>query len=312
MQKLKNDVFNLEAIRLLLGLLETHHLGLTAERLGLTIATASRRLESLRQYFDNDLFVVRGRGLQPTPFALSLEEDLRKAERAIVNLTTPRVFTPQTATKNFRIASRGLFESSLNAHLLKAFAKTAPHCTLTHVCRTLTSCEDLMAGKLDFLIGLDLSIAPTLRYCPLFPIEIGILCAKNHPLNRKYQGQAPSLEDLEAYSRIEIRLTTLQRHISFDRKVLGENRTNVMGSTNEPLAALEIVAKTDFIALAPRVGSLAVQDTTDVAWLPLPTSLSTKPVAHTVLMWTEENHRDPANIWLRQLIKAWADQLQAS
>ena len=306
MQNVKNDIFNLQSIRLFLELLDTKHLGMTADRLGLTTATASRRLEALRQYFDDDLFVVRGRGLQPTPFAVSLEENLREAEKAVLSLTAPRAFDPKAAEKNFRLASRGLFESSLNTYLIRELLRSAPRCTLTHVCRTASSYDDLRDGKLDFVIGLDINVPSGLRYCRLFPLEVGVLCSSKHPLVRQYGGRAPTEEDFHKYSRIEIRLNPVLQHLSIDMKVAGVDRGKVVGSTNEPLAATEVVAKTDLLVLTPKVGAVAVGETTDVTWMPLPETLQREAIANAVLVWTEENHRDPTNIWLREHIKSWA------
>lgn len=305
MQKPKPDPFNRQKLRLLIELLQTRHLGNTAERLGMSAASASRKLDALREAFGDPLFITSGRGLMPTPLMLSLEADLRKADQTLENLLSPRAFDPAAAEITFRIAVRGLIESSLIPYLLERLQAEAPHCRLEHTCRAHDSFSLLLSGDLDFVVSPDANVPPMCRHMPVMPVELGVMVRNDHPLVREFGGGAPTLEALKRYPRIATRLSQFGEVRTFDPEVFGDDSTKLLGITNEPLAALVLAAQTDFIVVAPRLG-ISASKSAGVTCLPLPEGLRRPSGRQIVLAWTEEHHQDPANIWMRSLIRDWS------
>lgn len=308
MQNSKNDPFNQTAIRLLLELLTTRHLSLAAQHLGLSISSASRRLDALRTAFTDPLFIVTNRGLVPTPVMLSMEGDLLQANRSLEQLLTPKRFDPATAEKTFHIAIRGLIETSLVLHLIAELGKRAPHCRLEHTSRTSDSFASLLSGKLDFVISTDLNIPPMLRHMPLFPIKLGIMISDKHPLLREFHGQAPTINLLAKQKRVELRVSHVADG-SFDEQIFGNDKANCVVSTNEPILAAEIVSRSELVAVAPQVGVRTAPTASGVTWMPLPKELQRETNINTVLVWSEEHHQDPANIWMRSVIREWTNAL---
>ena len=309
LQKKRNDPFNRMTLQLLLDLLSTRHLGLTSEHLGISAATASRKLDAMREAFGDQLFIVSGRGLVPTPFMLSLEDDIRQADLSIDRLFSPKTFDPASAKITFRIAVRGLVEASLLGYLLSALRREAPHCRLNHTCRTSNSFEKLLAGQLDFVISTDVNVPNMCRYMPIFPIELGILTSQNHPLYQTFKGAAPTIEALNQYERIAIHVSKTG-HQTFDHRVIGLPSERLVMTTNEPLAALEIAQQSEFIVVAPKVGTSCTSDISGVVWMPLPDSLQINTEHSVVLVWSEENHQNPAHIWMRSLIRTWSNEFR--
>ena len=81
-------------------------------------------------------------------------------------------------------------------------------------------------------------------------------------------------------------------------------------TTNEPLAALEIAQQSEFIVIAPKVGTSCTSDISGVVWMPLPDSLQINTEHSVVLVWSEENHQNPAHIWMRSLIRTWSNEFR--
>ena len=305
LQKKRNDPFNRVTLRLLLDLLNTRHLGLTSEHLGISAASASRKLDAMREAFDDPLFIVSGRGLVPTPRMLALEADLKQTDQSLDRLFSPKTFEPSSAKITFRIAVRGLVETSLLGHLLSAIAREAPNCRIDHTCRTADSFEKLLAGELDFVVSTNTIVPNVCRFMPIFPIELGILTSRTHPLYRTFQGQAPTIDALMEFDRIGIQVSKTGKR-TFDERVFGSNTTRLLLTTNEPLAALEIAQQSNFIVIAPKVGTATASDASGVVWMPLPESLRCDDDHKAVLVWSEENHQNPAHIWMRSVIREWS------
>lgn len=76
-----------------------------AEKLGKTPSAVSHALTRLREQVGDPLMVKVGGRMQPSPFALTLIEDVRPILRSIQRVVSPpRPFDPGTTTRTFRIA----------------------------------------------------------------------------------------------------------------------------------------------------------------------------------------------------------------
>ncbi len=221
----------------------------------------------------------------------SLEADLKQADLSLDRLFAPKEFAPASAKITFRVAVRGLVEASLLGFLLATLRREAPYCRLSHTCRTGDSFEKLLAGQLDFVVSTDVNVPHMCRYMPIFPIELGILTSKHHPLFETFKGAAPTVEALNHYDRIAIHVSKTG-HQTFDSRVVGLDPERLIMTTNEPLAALEIAQQSDFIVIAPKVGTSSTSNASGVVWMPLPEELQVDDEHSAVLVWSEENHSD--------------------
>ena len=308
-RKSEIDPFNRELLDFLLDLYETRKMTQSAKNLGMSQAAASRALEKLRQTFSDQLFVANGHGMEPTVLMQGLLEDLRNARRALERLTEPRTFDPSTTSRVFRIASRGLVEPCLLSYLVQRVAKEAPGAKLEHIYRAEDSFDALLAGDLDFVVSTDLAIPPMLHCLPLFPIELGVMVAKHHPLLKQYGTESPSLADFLQYRRIGLKITPTLESATFDRQVFGEaGQKAVIAQTDEPLAMVSVIAETNAMMVAPRAGVEFVARYFNVTWMPLPKSVAIpNKVGRSVLVWGERRHTDEGHIWVRSLFRDWIE-----
>ncbi len=135
------------------ALLDTRNTARAAERLGLSQPAASAALARLRDYFQDDLLVLKGRRMYPTPLAETLLPRIRQCLRdADAVIATTSQFDPATAERRFRIVSSDYVIAAILAPLAQATATTAPgvHLHLTLVDET--AAEQVRRGEADLII----------------------------------------------------------------------------------------------------------------------------------------------------------------
>jgi DNA-binding transcriptional LysR family regulator len=136
------------------ALLETGSVSAAARRLHRSQPAVSRMLGRLRDRFDDPLFVPHGRGLAPTPRALSLRGPLKLSLSEVQQLLSPpRAFDPMRDRAHFRIVSSdyaavaliGAVASWMHAHAPKVRISLLP---------VIGDPESLMAsGEADIMFG---------------------------------------------------------------------------------------------------------------------------------------------------------------
>ena len=170
-------------------------------------------------------------------------------------LCEPAVFDPETTQRVFRIASRGLVEPSLLTYPVSRFMREASKAKLEHIYRSEDSFGALVTGELGAVVSTDIAVPPSLHCLPLFPIELGVMISKHHPLVTASRGKAPALVQLLAYRRIGLKVSPNAESSTFDRQVFGEEgKDALIAETDEPLAMVSVVAETDAVMVAPKAG----------------------------------------------------------
>lgn len=135
-------------------LLEVRNVSRAAERLGLSQSALSAALARLRDYFQDDLLVIDGRRMHPTPYAEQIVGSVRSCLTATDTLlASSRSFDPSTATRTFRIISSDYVVAAVLVHLSQQLARTAPSITLEFILPDEASTERFHRGELDLMIG---------------------------------------------------------------------------------------------------------------------------------------------------------------
>ena len=149
--------FDLNLLVIFEALISECHVSRAAEKVFLSQSAMSHALNRLRSYLNDPLLVRTENGLQPTPRALAMLPDVRKALQLIDRTLLPtEVFTAQTSQRTFCIASTDYFESVVFPDLVSYLQATAPHIRL-HI--EMIS-EDASSSKLenhqvDLVVGMD-------------------------------------------------------------------------------------------------------------------------------------------------------------
>lgn len=134
-------------------LLETRSVSRAADRLNLSQPAISAALARIRQYFGDDILVMRGKRMYPTAFAETLLPRIRQALRDIDGiLATSITFDPATSQRIFRLIASDYIIAALIVPLVKRLAELAPNLRLDIAAPEADSQSLLESGKIDLMI----------------------------------------------------------------------------------------------------------------------------------------------------------------
>lgn len=158
-----------------------------ADRLGMTQSAVSHALARLRGLFDDQLFLRRPFGVEPTRRARELAPRLEAIVRlARETLAEPERFEPASSTREFRLTGLDFATALVGPRLIKRCRRSAPNVRLAF--RALVREEALRAlaeGEADVAIGharrrrlADVAIEP------LVEEPYRVAARQNHPMIR--------------------------------------------------------------------------------------------------------------------------------
>lgn len=270
-------------------------------RLGLSPSAMSRTLSRLRIATGDQLLVLAGRSLVPTPYAEQISERVHELARNARAVLQPASNTLSVATleRTFTIRANDGFVELIGVSLMAAITQTAPHVKIRFVSKPDKDARPLREGMIDLEVGVIGTAAPELRTRVLFRDRFVGICRAKHPLLTK---------------------VTAQRYASFQHVVVSRKR-QYSGPVDDALGqqglsrtiamvvltyanAMQIVRHSDLIGLVPQscldsdllgghAGSMDVQQFE----LPVKT-----PEIKVSAIWHPRLHADPAHRWLRDTI----------
>jgi DNA-binding transcriptional LysR family regulator len=130
-------------------------LTVVADRLGLTQSAISHSLRRLRRAFDDELFMRRPFGVEPTQRALEIAERVERIillSREVVGAA--QTFDPSSSERLFRIAGADQQIVLFAPTLIKSLRREAPSIRLSFLPQTRKDALKALAdGELDVAIG---------------------------------------------------------------------------------------------------------------------------------------------------------------
>ncbi|KUF11723.1 LysR family transcriptional regulator [Pseudoponticoccus marisrubri] len=146
---------DLTVLLIFLALMRTRKASDVAGELGLTNSSISHTLRRLREVFEDELFLRRPHGLEPTAFAVQIEPSIRAAVDAIQSaLSGPTKFNPAMAEITLRVSASDREIATLLPRAMANIRHDAPGIRLS--VRSLTRSDSLRAladGTLDLALG---------------------------------------------------------------------------------------------------------------------------------------------------------------
>ncbi|MBC2664169.1 LysR family transcriptional regulator [Novosphingobium flavum] len=135
------------------ALMETRSTSRAAERIGISQPAASAALGRLREYFGDELLVVQGKRMYPTPLAESLLPEVRACLRSAESvLSMPVEFAPERSDRLFRVNASDYVAATILAPLARHLAQAAPGVRI-HVSLSDEHAEGrLRRGEIDLLV----------------------------------------------------------------------------------------------------------------------------------------------------------------
>lgn len=282
------------------ALLYEKSVSLAADRLCLSQSATSSALSRLREYFDDELLVRKGRSMVLTARGHELIGPVRNVLDEIQNsIVSSPEFNPSESDRSISIMTSDYSTEVLLAEALAELKQIAPNMTfrISSISENVNSIEQLERGVCDMLITLTELRTEKHPCVPLFSDDFVVLCAEDNP-------HVGDTIDLGTYLRLGHIITEFgnTRMPSFEGLMLKQNQwhRNVEISVGNFLSVPLLVRGTDRIATVHR--RLAKRFT---SWLPLRTVELPFEMPNISIgaIWHRSAENDPGMIWLVEQLK---------
>jgi DNA-binding transcriptional LysR family regulator len=237
----------------------------------------------------------------PTPFARSIEGPVRSALGTIERtLSESGRFDPASSSRTFRIGLRDVLERAALPTLAQAIGSAAPYVDVVSARLDRRRLEqELVSGALDVALDVLLPLSVQVRHERVLVDRLVVVARRNHPALRRLKGRTWDLPTYLAQEHIQV--SARRSGLSIEDmalRPLGMSR-RVRLRCQSHGAACQVAGQTDLIATIPESYAAAVGIGT-VRTLPLDVE---GLALETYLYWPEKSDRDPANVWLRDMLR---------
>ncbi|HEU0231237.1 MAG TPA: LysR family transcriptional regulator [Burkholderiaceae bacterium] len=274
-----------------------------ARRVGLSTSAMSRTLGRLREVTGDPLLVRAGRHMVLTPYAQAIRERARNAVLETQSLLRPAMseLDLPALDRVFALRANEGFIEVFGPSLIAAVAEVAPNVCLRFTPKLEKDSRYLREGLADLEIGVVHNMGPEIRIQALFRDHFVGVVRAGHPLLAE---SAVTTERYLSYGHVVASPRGLSRDYADDALAdMGLARKVVSVVPGFP-TALSVAMASDLIALLPvsylPTPATGGQRTAGFQFfeLPFPT-----PIITISLMWHPRLEMEPANRWLRQLVR---------
>lgn len=153
---------------------------------GITQSAASKHLQKLREWFDDELFLRTAHSMEPTAKAISLIDRAEHILQEMALLFEDKAFEPHALSGTLCIATTSEISQKITPHLLPLLEKEAPNLRITLL--NLSSdyaIRELESGKVNLVISVNWHAPEQLMQKRLFSDHFVCLMAKSNPLAKK-------------------------------------------------------------------------------------------------------------------------------
>jgi DNA-binding transcriptional LysR family regulator len=322
MSELHFNQMDLNLLRVFDALLDERSVTRAGDRLGLSQSAVSHALGRLRQGLEDELFVRRSTGMEPTPRALEIGPMLHNALLQMQAALAPAGFDPSTTERRFSIAAGPYGCAVLIPALARVLQHEAPGSTLQIAPYGAGTLEALDGGRIDAaLMGAD---APSrrFRFQRMFTetmvwivrsghellegeLTLARLAVTQHilvagfedPFDTDSGSGGPALKYRPGWDRQEPHPSELTRRPSVRK---------VAVTAPDSISALAIASRSDMAALIPRRLAFSAGAAGRVEILP---PLQTPATLEIGAVFREDRLADPAVAWLAGVLERVAESL---
>lgn len=283
------------------ALLAERNQTIAARKINLSQPAMSAALARLREYFHDDILILQGRQLMPTPLGEALEAPTREALQHIKRTLTARdAFDPATAAKRFRIVLSDFMAIVFLTRVIDKVSAIAPHITFEFLQFGDQPDELLKRGEIDFLIFPDLYLLDLYPRTSLFDEHlVCVACRSNKAVRTSI-----TLEQYRTMGHVAAQFGQ-SRHPGIEESMLFQHglKRNIEVSVQNFSAIPHLVVGTRRIATMHSRLARYYARILPLRIVPLPLPL---PSFTEALQWPPLHHKDPASIWMREMICAEA------
>lgn len=289
---------NLNLLAAFNALLEEGSVVGAAERLHLSQPAMSRTLGRIRGATGDPILIRSGRGMIPSPFALSVHDRVQALVREGNSILSPRqVLDLLTLKRTFTVRCHDAVATAITAPLLQALHAEAPQVRLRILPESTGDTQELRQGQLDLEIGSALPPSTELLGETIYQDRLVVAVRSGHPWCRSPLGVKRFAEGVHV---IVSRRGRLRDPIDSMLETLGCRR-DVAASLPSSTVAMTAVQASNMAAVIPErmCGPLAKR--LGLVLLPVPLELRPVPL---VMTWHQRQNFDPAHKWFRQRVRS--------
>lgn len=284
---------DLTLLLIFLGLLKHRKALDVANELGLTQSAVSQALRRLRDIFEDDLFLRRPHGMEPTALAIGLEAPVSAAVEALRGaIGVARQFDPRQASGTLKIAALDAEQATTIPRLGRTLRQEAPGLSLSVLPlghgRALQALKD---SQVDLAIGVQFNVPEDICQSGLFE-ETYLVVGREQNL-----AGHPEI-NLERYCAHDHILTSpngdLRGVVDDHLATIGRDRRVIMGFPSF-FAALAAVSKTDALLTLPARVATEFAPKFGLTILKPPLELRGFRIG---VFWHKRNQADPRLSWI--------------
>jgi DNA-binding transcriptional LysR family regulator len=270
---------------------------IAAESLGVSQAAVSSSLKRLRGEYDDPVFTLVGRRMEPTPRAVGLSHQLLEALALVRKSRSGQArFDPATSRRMFTVRTRDIGEVVCFPRLLASMGIAAPEIRLRTVFKPIEeTIAGLASGHIDLALGFLPSLETGIHRKLLFKQHYVCVMRVDHPIARR---------------RLTLELFCSQDHLLTEYSGSGhqalERALNDAGLRNrikvrlpQYLSAPHLIVESDLLWVVPSILAERLAKNFPLVIKPAPLTLGSFEIG---LYWHDRFHRDVANKWLRDFI----------
>jgi DNA-binding transcriptional LysR family regulator len=284
------------------ALLAERSVSRAAVRLHLSQPATSALLARLRGLFGDPLLLRSARGMLPTPRALELLGPVKQVLDEIDAIVQPRAaFDPASAAHTFTLSASDYVEYALLPTLVDYLERTAPGVRLAVRPLDLqTVSKQMETGEVDLCITGLQNAPPGLHQQPLYAERMVSVVRRDHP----GVGARLTLDKFCSLDHIlvSVRGSGFSARIDEALTALGRKRRARLAVPHFLLVP-EIVARSDMISALPE--RLARGHAKKLRIYEPPLKIEGFTVGQ---IWHERNQREPAQLWLREVLRELAQK----
>jgi DNA-binding transcriptional LysR family regulator len=288
--------FDIELLFIFEEIYKTGSTTRAAENLDLAQPTVSVALNKLRVHFGDVLFSRTSNGMEPTPYAQELIDEVRSITASMQNMMQRKqMFDANESDRTFKISMPSVSEVVMLPQLLNYLAQKAPQVRIEVAKVTSVTNKQLENGECDLAVGFLPNLDAGFYQQKLSEHNYACIVASKHPrvgetmTRQNYLDEKHVLVKSSNPTGVIVEKALHENHLS--RRVLLRVPNHMSVAT--------IVANTDYIATVPERYADFVQQKENIRVLRPPVKF---PNFFIKQHWHERFHSDPGNKWLRQVM----------
>lgn len=267
-----------------------------ADRLGKTPSAVSHALARLREQTGDPLMVRVNGQMQPSPFALTLIEEVRPILRSITRvMAPPQPFDPAGSDRVFRIAMPAF--PKVVSEVCNRVRAVAPGVRIDWMHEDAAAAAAVLEGLIDVAhFGGNPVLPEGLDGRWTEPSTFVTFARRDHPAIRDW-----SLDAWQQWPHLQVRFTARVRSpVEAEGERTGVGR-HIGAIITDFSGVGAMVAETDMLATFPAVMMYWPMQTHGLVALKPPVQIPPLPARH---VWSARLASDPGSRWFRNLVLA--------